>query len=427
MNIAGLYEHFRDFPEVCIDSRNVTPDSVFFALKGPHFDGNRFASDALDKGCSLAIVTDVSKKNDPRFMVVPDVLHTLQELASYHRGTLKIPVVAITGSNGKTTTKELIRTMLAQTRTVVATEGNLNNHIGLPLTLLRMTNKTETGVVEMGANHLYEIRHLCNIARPTHGLITNIGHAHIEGFGSFENVIRAKGELYEWLAGHAGTIFRNSENPFLSGIPTGQAQVVDYTVIDGMFTDMQAHPYFQASWSDGGKLYRVSTNLYGSFNAENIAAAITVARYFDVPPEDIQSALAGYMPENHRSQIIRTEYNTVIMDSYNANPSSMIPSLTDFIDMPGKKKMAILGDMFELGSESRDAHARVVDLVRKVSGMEVIFIGAEFYRAAEGSPFRRFENVEDAMEYLQGQSFRNTHVLMKGSRAMALEKLLPAL
>jgi UDP-N-acetylmuramoyl-tripeptide--D-alanyl-D-alanine ligase len=427
MNIPELYDHFRTFPEVCIDSRQAVAGSIFFAIKGPSFDGNAFAGEALDKGCSLAVVEDASKEDDPQYMVVPDALKALQQLARHHRQTLDIPILAITGSNGKTTTKELAHAMLSRAMNVVSTQGNLNNHIGLPLTLLRVTGQTDLAVVEMGANHRYEIQALCSMAMPTHGLITNIGRAHIEGFGSFGNVVRAKSELYEWLAANGGTIFRNAENQILAAIPTAGARVIEYSVTGNMFSEIGAHPYFEALWKTGGQDIHLTSHLFGSYNAENVAAAISMAMHFGVPPGEIREALAAYKPLNHRSQIIDTEKNRVVMDAYNANPSSMIPAISDFVESEHPKKVVILGDMFELGAEAPGAHREVVEFISHTPGLKAIFIGKEFLRATEGLAVHRYADLDAAMDFLQSHPIHDALVLMKGSRGMSLERLLPLL
>jgi len=432
MTIAELYACYRQHPIVCTDTRNIQAGCMFFALKGEKFNANTFAQQALDLGAAYAIVDETAYANNKSCILVPDVLTCLQDLARYHRQHLKIPVIGLTGSNGKTTTKELIKAVLSEKFRVSATRGNLNNHIGVPLTLLSIGDEIELAIVEMGANHQQEIAFLCDIAQPTHGLISNVGMAHLEGFGGFEGVKKGKAELYTYLAAHKGQVFVNAANTDLMEMlqKSGAKQVEYYNnkhrnMVSGQL--LQQDPYLSVAWAYQGKHYEVSTQLTGSYNFENILAAISLGCHFGLTAKQINAGLAGYIPQNNRSQISQTEHNQVICDFYNANPSSMEAAIANLGRLSAKHKIAILGDMFELGQESAKMHQRVIDLAMQAHFAELIFIGTQFYQWHNDYKARFFEKKEDAQSFLQKQTWRDSLVLLKGSRGMALETLLPSL
>ncbi|MDR0815132.1 MAG: UDP-N-acetylmuramoyl-tripeptide--D-alanyl-D-alanine ligase, partial [Bacteroidales bacterium] len=362
MNISELYPLYLQHPVVTTDSRNCPAGSIFFALKGESFDGNRFAGNALEAGCACAVIDDPDMETDERMIRTDNVLATLQQLARHHRETLHIPVIGVTGTNGKTTTKELLAAVLSTRYKLLSTQGNLNNHIGVPLTLLRLTREHEMAVVEMGANHPGEIRELVQIVRPDYGVITNVGCAHLEGFGSLEGVIRTKGELYDYLRQTNGKVFIRKEDAHLQAIAQGLEQITygacGDAFVSGKVTD--GHPFLGLQWRQGGEHHTVKTRLVGDYNLWNVLAAIAAGRYLDVPSGQINRALAAYEPANNRSQWKKTAANELVMDAYNANPSSMQAALANFASLPVRPKAVILGDMRELGADSLSLHADVV-------------------------------------------------------------------
>lgn len=431
-NIEKLYDIYLNHPTICTDTRAIQQDCLFFALKGDKFDANTFALRALEAGAANAIVDDATVATDDRCILVDDVLSTLQALARHHRSQLNIPVIGLTGSNGKTTTKELINAVLSTKYKTYATKGNLNNHIGVPLTLLAIGKDVEIAIVEMGANHKKEIEFLCSIAQPTHGLITNIGHAHLEGFGGFEGVKFGKAELYKWLAKTKGYTFIYEDNTILMELiqNTGLHEVIFYGTdptnpISGALE--KSDPYLVVAWSKAGKQYQTKTNLTGSYNFENILGAISIADFFGVSPTEINQGLMTYQPKNNRSQLTQTAYNQVICDFYNANPSSMEAALKNLAALTAEKKVAIIGDMFEMGEESPAQHDRIAAVATDMDNIEVIFIGKDFYAYKEKYKGHFFLSPKDAEAYLQNTPVRNSLVLLKGSRGMALEQLLPLL
>jgi len=431
-NIEKLYDIYLNHPTICTDTRAIQQDCLFFALKGDKFDANTFALRALEAGAAYAIVDDATVASDDRCILVDDVLSTLQALARHHRSQLNIPVIGLTGSNGKTTTKELINAVLSTKYKTYATKGNLNNHIGVPLTLLAIGKDVEIAIVEMGANHKKEIEFLCSIAQPTHGLITNIGHAHLEGFGGFEGVKIGKAELYKWLATTKGYTFIYKDNTILMELiqNTGLHEVIFYGTdptnpISGALE--KSDPYLEVAWSKAGKQYQTKTNLTGSYNFENILGAISIADFFGVSPTEINQGLMTYQPKNNRSQLTQTAYNQVICDFYNANPSSMEAALKNLAALTADKKVAIIGDMFEMGEESPAQHDRIAAVATGMDNIEVIFIGKDFYAYKEKYKGHFFLSPKDAESYLQNTPVRNSLVLLKGSRGMALEQLLPLL
>ncbi|MDR1592906.1 MAG: UDP-N-acetylmuramoyl-tripeptide--D-alanyl-D-alanine ligase [Prevotellaceae bacterium] len=426
MNIKELYAIFRDYPVVCTDSRKILPDSIFFALKGENFDGNRFVKQALDSGCAFAVSDDPDNEGTDGCIIVENVLKTLHDLAEYHRLEFDIPVLAITGTNGKTTTKELINAVLSKKYTTIYTAGNFNNHIGAPLTLLNINEKTEIAIVEMGANHLGEIATLCEIAHPTIGLITNIGKAHLEGFGSEEGVRKAKGELYDYVEKSRGVIFYNSDDAILKTMAktTQNTILVEYgkTIMDAKIDSDS----FFLGFSTATPELTVKTCLAGEYNLNNTLAAIAAGKYFDVPDADIVAALAEYKPNINRSQLVKTASNTVIMDAYNANPSSMEAAINNFARLDAENKLLILGDMLELGNDSLAEHRRITEII-KSHGLwkkgKVILIGHTFSLLNEEVALS-FPTGSEVEEYLKTQNINSHLILVKGSRGIGLETLL---
>ncbi len=430
MDIESLHKIFLSCSIVTTDSRNCPDNSMFFALRGESFNGNIYAENALKTGAQYAVVDDKAiDTSSENIILVDDVLKTLQQLALYHREWLSIPIVAITGTNGKTTTKELIREVLKQKYNIKATEGNFNNHIGVPLTLLSFTKDTEIGIVEMGANHSGEIDFLCNIARPDFGLITNIGKAHLEGFGSIEGVIKTKGELYTHLAKSAGTIFVNKDNSILKEILPEEAETLFYGVEN---KDVLVHGqtsksgfFLSLKWTNTttGNSYNVDTKLIGNYNLENVLAAITIGCYFNVADEDINSAISSYTPSNNRSQYKKTDKNEILLDAYNANPSSMQKALENFKDTAGNRKVLILGGMKELGSDSEQEHITLISIIKTVNTDIVYLIGEEFKPHLELIPkAKHFINVDELITDLERNSLSGYKILVKGSRSNKLEK-----
>jgi UDP-N-acetylmuramoyl-tripeptide--D-alanyl-D-alanine ligase len=430
--IDSLYQHFLKYPSISTDTRNIAPDSIFFALKGDNFDANTFAEKALTSGAAYAVIDNIAYKTSDQCILVPDVLTTLQDLAMHHRSQLSIPVIGLTGTNGKTTTKELINAVLTEKYKTFATKGNLNNHIGLPLSVLSITRETEIAVIEMGANHQKEIEFLCGIAQPTHGLITNVGMAHLEGFGGFEGVKKGKAELYAWLKQHDGFAFIHRDNPHLLEMSTaaGLEKVVYYgsESTDAVYGRLlKTDPLIELSWSTAIGTHSASVNLTGSYNFENAMAAICIGQFFELSPEEINSGLSAYQPKNNRSQLTKTETNTVICDFYNANPSSMSAALKNISLLNASHKTVIIGDMFELGDESAVQHDLIAGEAAALHVDELILIGKHFYALKDKYKGRFFNTPEEAGAYLQANPVKDSLVLLKGSRGMVLEKLLPLL
>ena len=427
-----LYQHFLKYPTICTDTRSIAKDCLFFALKGENFDANSFAEQALANGAAYAIIDNPAYSIDERCIVVPDVLTALQELAKHHREQLNIPVIGLTGSNGKTTTKELINAVLAEKYKTFATKGNLNNHIGVPLSLLSLTRETEIAVIEMGANHQKEIEFLCELARPTHGLITNIGMAHLDGFGGFEGVKKGKAELYTYLKKHDGTAFINRDNPYLLEM-TAIAELTKTVyygrevnnVISGKL--LKTDPFLELSWTDQVRSHQVQTQLTGAYNFENMLAAICISHFFGLTAEQINAGLSGYQPKNNRSQLSKTDKNTVICDFYNANPSSMTAALANIESLSADKKVVIIGDMFELGDESAVQHQLIISEAENTNVATLIFIGKHFYEQKGDHRGHFFQNPAEAKAFLEQTTIKDSLVLLKGSRGMALEQLLPFL
>ena len=423
MSIIDLYDLFIHNPQITTDSRNCPKGSIFFALKGDKFDGNQYAGKALASGCVYAVIDNPDYYIGERTILVDNVLKTLQQLAHHHRKVLGLPIIGITGTNGKTTTKELLAAVLSTKFNLLYTEGNFNNHIGVPLTLLRLTHDHEMAVIEMGASHPGDIKELVDIVHPNYGIITNVGRAHLEGFGSFEGVIRTKGELYDYIRRSKGKIFIKKENEYLQSIAKGIEQIT-YGNGDDAFASGQVvscDPFLVFNWKQQGKLHTVETHIIGSYNLDNVLAAVAVGRFFKIPAERISRAIDAYEPTNNRSQFKKTDNNELIIDAYNANPSSMKVALDNFITMPVQPKAIILGDMRELGPTSDELHAEVVAQIKKGQFDKVFLCGEHFSKV--GKEFSPFATTEAMVEELRKQPLKGYHILIKGSHSMGLEKL----
>ncbi|WP_378178100.1 UDP-N-acetylmuramoyl-tripeptide--D-alanyl-D-alanine ligase [Aquimarina sp. SS2-1] len=422
MNIAGIHKLFLKSDGVSTDTRKIKTNTIFFALKGSNFDGNTYAQKAIETGASYAVIDDKRFQVSDKYILVDDVLKTLQNLATYHRRHLGIPIIALTGSNGKTTTKELINCVLSSKYNTTATAGNLNNHIGVPLTLLSMNKNTEIGIVEMGANHKTEIEFLCNIAYPDFGYITNIGKAHIEGFGSLEGVLIGKTELYRHIKNHDKLIFLNKEDDKLRKAAEGMQA---FTFSQNLKTDLcirlqAANPMVSVSY----KNYIINSHLIGSYNFTNIASAIAIGDYFKITPEQIKAAIESYIPDNNRSQIIKKKNTTIILDAYNANPSSMSAAIENFQQLEYSNKTVFLGDMFELGDTAYSEHQKIADELSKTSFDKIYLIGQNFFNTiTKDKRIKKYGTFEDLREK---EPIIQIHgaILIKGSRGMKLERVL---
>ncbi len=424
MNIDQLYTIFEAHPSIATDTRQVKPGDLFFALRGPHFNGNKFAADALSAGAAFAVIDDEDVDIGDQTILVPDVLTTLQQLAKFHRQSLSIPFLAITGSNGKTTTKELIHAVLASTFATYTTVGNLNNHIGVPLTLLKIRRDAQMAVIEMGANHLLEIAGYCRYTLPSHGLITNTGKAHLEGFGSLEGVRKGKGELFDYLRSTNGTAFVMHDYENLVAMTTGIREVVEYGTKVGEVTGevSKTDPFLAVRLTSGTTIDLVQTQLVGAYNLPNVLAAITIGKYFHVPDERIKTAIEAYAPSNSRSQLIKKYSNHFILDAYNANPSSMRSAIENFAGMRAERKVLILGAMAELGTESLDEHLALVALIKQYQWEQVVLVGSDFMKIDH--PFICLPDAVEGRQWFRQQHFTDTYMLVKGSRSMAMERIL---
>jgi len=433
-----LYSIYQQHPEICTDSRIRTNGALFFALKGDNFNANAFAIKALENGCSYAVIDEPEFAIDERFIVVDNVLSSLQQLAQYHRKQLITKIVGITGTNGKTTTKELIAAVLNQKYNVLYTLGNLNNHIGVPLTLLKLKPEHEIAIIEMGANHPGEIKILAEIACPDFGIITNVGKAHLEGFGSFEGVMNTKAELYDYISNFGKLIFINSGNKFLkemafkSGLRNTDQQI-EYqltedtestTFVSGKIADCSPFLHMKCD-TNSGTIFDVNTKLIGSYNAENILAAVSIGNYFGLTDIEIKTGLENYQPQNNRSQLTETNRNKLVVDTYNANPTSMKAAITNFSIMNVQNKTLILGDMLELGTYSRDEHQNIVDLLRELHFENVYLVGPEFKKT--DNSYACFADVSEILMYLNQNPINNHFVLIKGSRGIKLEQVIGTL
>lgn len=427
--ISELYAIYLQHPLVCTDTRALTKGCLFFALKGPSFNGNQFAEKALMEGAAYSIVDEKQYAVNDRCILVDDVLRALQALALHHRRQRSVPVLAITGSNGKTTTKELVRAVLSKKFKTLATKGNLNNHIGVPLTLLSITPDIEFAVVEMGANHQEEIASYCRIAEPDFGLITNVGKAHLEGFGGFEGVKKGKGELYAFLSGHDRLVFINGDNPHLATMAAarGVKRLFRYGS-DSSFECsgklVAEHPFLEVEWHCGSNSGIVHSQVVGAYNFENILSAVAVGNRFGVPAAEIDAAIAAYAPDNSRSQIVKRGSNTIVLDAYNANPTSMEAAIRNFNAMSGSNKVVCIGDMAELGEESEHEHERIVQLLAAETYTNALLVGKNFGRFAKLLNCIHFDDSEKAAAWVKEHPLHDSLVLIKGSRSTKMERIL---
>jgi UDP-N-acetylmuramoyl-tripeptide--D-alanyl-D-alanine ligase len=434
ISIKKLYSIFQKHPKISIDSRKIEAGCLFFALSGTHVNGNQFAQNAIDAGAAFAVVDDSNLPKNRRFLQVKNVTDTLQKLARHHRQQFHFPIIAITGSNGKTTTKELVAAVLGSHYRTHFTQGNFNNELGVPLTLLAMPNDTEVAVIEMGANHLREINFLCEIAEPTHGLITNIGHAHLEGFGSFLGVKRGKSELFKYLIKKNGLIFLNNDEKFLPTLAKKARKIVAFEQSKNrpdpakppIETQLLSEkPFLKIGFIDpaNGQIVETKTQLIGRYNIGNLMTAVALGRYFKVPATKIKGALEAYLPQNMRSQIIERDGNTFVLDAYNANPTSMTHALESFSRLKATRKIVVLGEMRELGAASITQHQLIFNLAKKLKMDEIWLVGVLFSEISDDSA-RFFENSEALKSYFDTQMFSKTHFLVKGSRGIHLETML---
>jgi UDP-N-acetylmuramoyl-tripeptide--D-alanyl-D-alanine ligase len=423
MTIEQIYALYKENPSVQTDTRKLGKGDLFFALKGPSFNGNEFARQAIESGASYAVIDEAQFAIEGKSILVADVLTTLQQLAKHHRLQLNIPFVAITGSNGKTTTKELIHAVLSTRYKTYTTEGNLNNHIGVPLTLLQIRNDAQMAVIEMGANHLKEIESYCMIALPTHGLITNCGKAHLEGFGGVEGVRKGKGELYDHLRSHNGTAFVMWDYDYLREMCKGIPAIIKYGTagadVEGQVED--ALQYLKVNFVKGVKA-TVQTQLVGDYNLPNVLAAAAVGNYFDIDDNKIKNAIESYHPTNSRSQFLKKGSNAIILDAYNANPSSMKAAIQNFAKTQGENKILALGGMAELGETSIHEHASIIEEIKRHQWKDVWLVGGDFIKADHS--FKKFPSAADAGKWIKEQGIENSYLLIKGSRSMQMEKLL---
>ena len=422
--INKLHSLFINCSSVSTDTRKIEPNCIFFALRGDNFDANTFTKEALEKGAKYVVIDNSDYFIDERTLLVENTLVALQELAKFHREYLGLPIIALTGSNGKTTTKELIHVVLSKKYKTLATIGNLNNHIGVPLTLLRFNKETEIGIVEMGANHQKEIEFLCKIAQPDYGYITNFGKAHLEGFGGVEGVIKGKSEMYDYLKNNNKLIFVNLDDP-IQNEKTATVKRFSFALNtskpDVKITAVEANPMVKITYNN----LLINSHLIGIYNANNINAAITIGKYFKVSDEQIKEAIENYIPENNRSQLIQKGDNEIILDAYNANPSSMTAAITNFIQLEKENKIAILGDMFELGKESLSEHKKIVELLENQKSIQTYFIGKDFYsNRINSNHLHFFEDFNSFSKFIEVNKPINNLLIIKGSRGMALEKTL---
>ena len=434
IQLSELYKHFQRSSGICTDTRKILKDGMYWALKGPNFDGNKFALEAIQAGAKYAVVDNPEMAAGENIFLVEDGLKALQKLANHHRQQFEIPMIAITGSNGKTTTKELTATILSQAYNCHFTKGNLNNHIGVPLTLLAMTFDTEVAIIEMGANHQGEIMNLCNIAQPTHGIITNIGKAHLEGFGGLEGVKKGKSELYKYLASNNGVAFVNRNENFLVDL----SEVLKHRRVQyGLYDAEEQTKWLRVAplkskreflslkyWSEDEKEIEIHSSLIGNYNISNLATAICLGLYFKVPPLKIKAGAESYVPNDNRSQIVKIKAGKIILDAYNANPSSMEKALYNFQEIPANPKWVILGAMKEMGTAADDEHLSIAKLAKSLNFEQVILVGEEFKTASENFGFPWYADMLKLKTALDKDFFSHKQVLIKGSRSIQLEKLI---
>lgn len=423
MQIKEIYKIYQEHPSIQTDTRKLKEKDLFFALKGPNFNGNCFVTAALEKGAAYVFVDEEIHSDDKRIVYTKNTLSTLQQLAGFHRQQFKIPFIAITGSNGKTTTKELLHEVLSTTFKTYTTEGNLNNHIGIPLTILKIKPDAEVAIIEMGANHLLEIRGYCEYARPTHGLITNIGKAHLEGFGSVENVKKGKGELFDYLRNNQGTAFVNADDPSVLELGKKINEAVFYGAAGNDTNGKlnKSDPFAEVHINNSHEM-EIRTNLAGGYNFHNVMAAVCVGRYFKIDDKKIKTALEHYKPSNSRSQLLSRDSNTVILDAYNANPGSMKAAIENFAAMNGDNKILLLGSMMELGNDSEKEHIDLISLIDKYNWKAVVLVGENFNSLMHN--YLKYDNSEQVKSWLGEQKFENAQILIKGSRSMQMEKVL---
>ena len=431
MQIEEIYKIYQRYPSVQTDTRKLKTNDLFFALKGPNFNGNLFAEQALEKGAAYVFADEITSFNHERIIYTNNALETLQQLAKFHRQQFNsipgkesgVPFIAITGSNGKTTTKELVHAVLSTTFKTYTTEGNLNNHIGVPLTILKVKPDAEMAVIEMGANHLNEIAGYCEYAMPTHGLITNIGKAHLEGFGGVENVKKGKGELFAYLRNTNGTAFVNSDDDAVAELSKNLNNKIFYGAsgknLQGKIIKTDPFPEIQILGPDS---FNIKTRLTGAYNFSNVLAAVCIGRYFKVEDKNIKDAIESYTPSNSRSQLIRQESNTIILDAYNANPGSMKAAIENFASMKGDKKVLLLGAMMELGADSEKEHAALISLIDKYKWEDVVLVGKNFNNL--NHKYIKCDNALEVKGWLHNQHLENAQILIKGSRSMQMEKVL---
>lgn len=423
MTIEEIYNVYLQNPSVQTDSRNLKTGDLFFALKGPNFNGNEFSQKAIDAGASFVFIDEKAFEVPGKTILVDEVLTTLQQLATYHRKQFSIPFLAITGSNGKTTTKELIHAVLSKTLKTYTTEGNLNNHIGIPLTILKIRKDAEIAIIEMGANHLKEIESYCKIVLPTHGLITNCGKAHLEGFGSIEGVMQGKGELFDYLKSNNGQAFVMWDYDYLQQMSRGISTIIKYGTgdVEVSGTAIEDESLLNVKMING-LTGNIKTHLVGDYNLPNVLAAVSVGKYFKVNDEKIVSAIENYSPTNSRSQLQIKKSNTYIMDAYNANPSSMKLAIENFAKISGENKVLVLGTMAELGNDSLKEHKEIIKQIKKHKWNSVLLVGGDFLKIDH--PFISFENSTQVRDWLNEKDFINTYFLVKGSRSIRMEKAI---
>jgi UDP-N-acetylmuramoyl-tripeptide--D-alanyl-D-alanine ligase len=424
MQIPDLYDIFLQHPSIQTDTRKLKKGDLYFALKGPNFNGNQFAKQALDAGAVYAVIDEPATFTDDRLISKNDVLQTLQQLAKYHRQQFDIPFIAITGSNGKTTTKELVHAVLGSTYTTYTTKGNLNNHIGIPLTILSVQMDAEMAVIEMGANHQKEIAGYCEYTLPTHGIITNCGKAHLEGFGGEEGVRKGKGELFDYLRANNGTVFIMNDYDYLREMSQGIANIKTYGTQDAEIAGVaeNSKEMLEVNMIKGTGIQHIKTNLVGAYNLPNVLVAVAVGKYFNVADENIKAALESYLPSNSRSQLIEKDGNKIILDAYNANPTSMKAAIENIAKMQAGDKILLLGGMMEMGEDSSKEHKAIVELIDKYKWTAVVLVGGDFKHVPH--PYNYFDTAAEAGAWLKQQAFKDSILLVKGSRSMGMEKVL---
>jgi UDP-N-acetylmuramoyl-tripeptide--D-alanyl-D-alanine ligase len=422
--IETLYTHFLQATSVCTDTRKIKEGDLYFALKGDNFNGNLFALQALAQGASLAVVDEDFDDDDKKLFKVENVLSTLQALAKHHRQQFNIPFIAITGSNGKTTTKELVSTVLATHYTTYTTQGNLNNHIGVPLTLLSIKQNAQMAVIEMGANHQQEIESYCQYTLPNYGIITNCGKAHLEGFGGVEGVKKGKGELFSFLQKNSGTAFVFWDFDYLQKMSKTLDNIVKYGTKEGIVIGniKDTNPFLSVEIYNNENITTIHTHLVGDYNVSNVLTAVAIGKYFNVPDEKIKTAIENYIPSNSRSQLIEKDRNRIVLDAYNANPSSMKAAIENFAKINSNNKILMLGAMMELGNESVEEHHLLIDLINKYNWKKVVLVGGDFEKIAHHHLY--FENATQAAKWYAQQAFEDCNILIKGSRSMQMEKVI---